>query len=208
MTLTGVAAVDVAMTYAYAKLGDPYQWDGKGPNAFDCSGLTADSWAAAGYSIGAGTVGQLATGQFIVGIGSNQSWASTVWEFLRGDLLFPTPDHVQLYDGAGWIVEAPHTGANVQRVRQWATSLYAVRRVTPGDPGAPLLWPGTLLGQGIKYFGTGKWQERMNQILGLELATDSNYGPVTAAATRTFQTPRGLPVTGIVDKPTWTAAFG
>lgn len=205
-----LTAVDKAMAYAYAKLGDWYQWDGKGPNTFDCSGLTQDSWLAAGYNIGAGTSGQLATGTFILGVGSNQPWASTMWEFLRGDVLFPSAEHCQLYDGAGMIIEAPSTGLKVRRIPQWATSLYAVRRIVPGDPNAPLLWPGTILTIGVSYFGTGKWQQRMNA-LGMAtpaLKTDSSYGSLTAAATAKFQA--GIPrlgVSGHVDGATWAAAF-
>lgn len=209
--LRGMAAVTAAMGEAMSKVGDWYQWDGKGPNTFDCSGLTTDAWAAAGYAIGAGTSGQLATGTFIVGIGANSPWPQIVWELLRGDLYFPgesAGEHVQLYDGEGWIIEAPSTGLKVRRVRQWSTYGYAVRRIVPGDPDAPLLWPGYLLRTGVNHYGTGKWQARLNELLvGLELATDSVYGPKTADATARFQRIRGMAVTGMVDGPTWSRAF-
>lgn len=206
MTLTGLAATTAAMGYAYSKLGDWYQYGAKGPNLFDCSGLTADAWRAAGYEIGAGTSGQLANGLFIVKIGANQPWASTVWEFMRGDLLFPGPEHVQLYDGEGWIVEAPATGLKVRRVRQWATTMYAVRRVVPA-PAAPLGWPGTVLSLGVHYYGTGKWQEKLEQIMNVGLTETSIFDPVTVTATERFQESHSLPVTGQVDRATWMAAF-
>lgn len=209
--LVGFAAVTAAMGYAYSKIGDDYLWDGKGPTKFDCSGLTKDSWLAAGYDIGDGTVGQLATGTFILGIGANSPWSQIVWELLRGDLYFPgesAGEHVQLYDGEGWMVEAPSTGLKVRRIKQWSTYGYAVRRVVPGDPHAPLLWPGTVLQVGVNYFGTGKWQGRMNELLiGSNLLTDSDYGAITAGVTARFQRTRGLPATGMVDKSTWTRAF-
>lgn len=208
MTLTGMAAVTAAMGYAYSKIGDWYVYGAKGPTTFDCSGLTTDAWQAAGYAIGAGTSGQLAFGQFIVGQGSYLPWASTIVEFLRGDLLFPGPEHVQLYDGEGWIIEAPATGLKVRRVRQWATSLYAVRRVVPGDPNAPLLWPGTVLSPGVTFYGTGRWQQKMVQLGNLGAHNQTVYDSNTAAATKKFQAGHHLPVTGQVDKATWTAAFG
>ena len=43
---TGDAAAAVA--FAAAQIGDPYRWGASGPNAWDCSGLTAGAWAAGG----------------------------------------------------------------------------------------------------------------------------------------------------------------
>ena len=44
---------DKAVAFAYAQLGCPYVYGGTGPcsSGFDCSGLTMESWAAAGVSI-------------------------------------------------------------------------------------------------------------------------------------------------------------
>lgn len=206
--LVGFAAVTAAMGYALSKIGDKYVYGAKGPTTFDCSGLTTDAWAAAGYDIGAGTSGQLATGDFIVTPGTNALWSHSVWELLRGDLLFPGSEHVQLYDGEGWVVEAPAPGLLVRRVPQWTPTLYAVRRPNYNPVSAPLLWPGLLLRVGVTYYGTGKWQHQMNELLpGVNLTEDSSYGTLTAAATGRFQHSRNLPQTKMVDKTTWTAAF-
>lgn len=40
-----------AVAYAESKIGDPYEWGGNGPYAFDCSGLTSQAWAHAGVAI-------------------------------------------------------------------------------------------------------------------------------------------------------------
>lgn len=198
-------AIDIAMGYAYSKLGDRYVFGAKGPDEFDCSGLTADAYAAAGIFIGAGTIAQVHAGS---NVGRGVTFPELSWQLLRGDLVLPTPDHVQLYDGAGWIVEAPHTGGVVQRVRQWATDpIYAARRIVPAARGAALLWPGTVLSVGTQWWGTGKWQARMNVILRANLHVSGIYDPATAMVTKRFQVLSHLPVTGNVDGDTWLAAF-
>ena len=45
----GTAAAIIA--YARAQLGKPYRWGGTGPDAYDCSGLAMQAYAAAGFSI-------------------------------------------------------------------------------------------------------------------------------------------------------------
>ena len=44
-------AAATAIAYARAQLGRPYLWGGTGPDAFDCSGLVMEAYAAAGVSI-------------------------------------------------------------------------------------------------------------------------------------------------------------
>ena len=39
------------IAYARAQLGKPYLWGGTGPDAYDCSGLVMEAYAAAGDSI-------------------------------------------------------------------------------------------------------------------------------------------------------------
>ena len=38
----------IAIAYAEAQLGKPYQWGGAGPNSFDCSGLVMMAWERGG----------------------------------------------------------------------------------------------------------------------------------------------------------------
>jgi cell wall-associated NlpC family hydrolase len=96
-----------AIAAARAQLGKPYQYAGNGPNTFDCSGLTRWAYAAAGVSLPR-------TSRQQWGVGSHPAL-----EDLRpGDLLFwatnvknpATIHHVALYVGAGWMIQAPHTG--------------------------------------------------------------------------------------------------
>jgi cell wall-associated NlpC family hydrolase len=47
-----------------------------------------------------------------------------------GDLVFPEAGHVQMYIGDGRVVEAPHSGANVQ-ISHMSSSVYAIRRPLP-----------------------------------------------------------------------------
>ncbi len=44
-------AAAVAVAYAQAQIGTPYQWGGDGPGGFDCSGLTQAAYQAAGIQL-------------------------------------------------------------------------------------------------------------------------------------------------------------
>ena len=95
----------VAVRFAYAQLGKPYQWGASGPNSYDCSGLTMAAWAAAGVSLPHYT-------------GSQQQDTRPVSraDLQPGDLIFfgSPPYHVGLYIGNGRMIEAPHSGAVVR----------------------------------------------------------------------------------------------
>lgn len=95
-----------AVKFAYDQLGCPYVWGGIGPchAGFDCSGLVMQAWAYAGVSIPRT---------------SEEQWADLpkvpVSELRPGDLLiFLNGDHVGMYVGHNELIEAPHTGADVQ----------------------------------------------------------------------------------------------
>jgi cell wall-associated NlpC family hydrolase len=104
-------------------------WGGSGPTTFDCSGLVQWSFARAGVVMPRVAADQARTGPAI--------------PFSRaqaGDLLFyrtdPTaPDyisHVAIYLGRGLMIQAPHSGANVQIVPVALGSEFAgVVRVSP-----------------------------------------------------------------------------
>ncbi|MDI6871454.1 MAG: LysM peptidoglycan-binding domain-containing protein [Bacillota bacterium] len=53
----------------------------------------------------------------------------------------------------------------------------------------------------------GNVQEQLNVIIYAGLEVDNIFGPATEAAVRQFQRQAGLPVTGIVDEPTWRRLF-
>ena len=95
-----------AVAFAYAQLGKPYVWGATGPGSYDCSGLVQAAWAAAGVPIPRVTYDQ---------------WAAlphTATSALQpGDLLFYNGEgHVSMYVGDGYIIDAPRTGLNVQKI--------------------------------------------------------------------------------------------
>ena len=125
--VSGNAATAVA--YAKAQLGKPYAWGATGPNAYDCSGLVMRAWQAAGVQLPRTTYQQVNTGHHI-----------TRTQLRPGDLIFTNDNgHVQLYIGAGQVIEAPHTGAQI-RISPLppATQVDAYERVTqPTTPSSP-----------------------------------------------------------------------
>lgn len=103
-----------AVQFAYAQLGKAYVWGATGPDTYDCSGLVQAAWAAAGVSIPRTTYDQ---------------WAGLphipMSDLQPGDLiLYNGESHVSIYVGNGYIIDAPHTGAVVERIPE-AASWYA-----------------------------------------------------------------------------------
>jgi len=95
-----------AVAYAYSKLGDPYVYGATGPSSFDCSGLVQAAWAYAGVSIPRTTYAQVAALP-----------AVSTSALQPGDLLFFDGDgHVGIYVGGGYLIDAPQTGSNVEKV--------------------------------------------------------------------------------------------
>jgi peptidoglycan DL-endopeptidase CwlO len=95
-----------AVAFAYAQLGKPYVFGASGPDSFDCSGLTMASWAAAGVSIPRT---------------SYEQWADlphvSTSQLEPGDILvFNGAGHVGIYVGGNELIDAPHTGAVVEKV--------------------------------------------------------------------------------------------
>ena len=95
-----------AVAFAYAQLGKPYQWGATGPVSYDCSGLAQAAWAAAGVSIPRDTYEQWAALPHIA--------ASAIQP---GDLLYYDGiGHVAIYVGDGYIIDAPQTGLDVEKI--------------------------------------------------------------------------------------------
>jgi cell wall-associated NlpC family hydrolase len=107
--------VPIALQY----LGVPYVWAGATPQGgFDCSGLVQYVFAQLGVSLPHNTVAQW-----------NDPNAVSVPEsdLQAGDLVFFNGlDHVGIYIGGGYFVDAPHTGANV-RIDSLSEGWYAAR---------------------------------------------------------------------------------
>ncbi len=104
---TGRAAAVVK--FALAQLGDSYVYGASGPNAWDCSGLTAAAWAQAGVGLPHSSAAQK-------GYGTPVSSDS----LQPGDLVFyySPISHVAIYIGNGRIVHAanPRTGVVISGV--------------------------------------------------------------------------------------------
>jgi len=104
------AAIRTAISWAYAHLGDPYQWGGNGP-LYDCSGFTRAAYASAGIAIPRTSEQQwlalphVADGQLRVG---------DLVFFNPGEFIKGLPGHVGIYIGSGFMIADPHTGAVVQ----------------------------------------------------------------------------------------------
>lgn len=119
-----------ALSYALAQVGKPYVWGAEGPNAFDCSGLTQASYAAAGVAITRTTSTQVSDGTPVAGLG----------QLTAGDLLFipgadgtaAHPGHVGMYAGSGVIVDAYDTskGVILEKLTAWQNKIVAVRHIT------------------------------------------------------------------------------
>ena len=96
-----------AVAFAYAQLGKPYQWGATGPGAYDCSGLVQAAWAAAGVSIPRVTYDQWAALPHI-----------SASSLQPGDLVYYEGEgHVAMYVGNNYIIDAPQTGMDVQKVQ-------------------------------------------------------------------------------------------
>ncbi|MDM8214531.1 NlpC/P60 family protein [Enterococcus hirae] len=92
---------------AYKHIGKPYVWGGKGPNSFDCSGLTRYVYLqVTGKDIGGWTVPQESSGV-----------VKSVSEAQPGDLLFwgsrGQSYHVAISLGSGQYIHAPQPGQTV-----------------------------------------------------------------------------------------------
>jgi cell wall-associated NlpC family hydrolase len=105
-----------AVAFVYDQLGCPYVYGGTGPchSGFDCSGLVQAAWAAAGVAIPRDTY---------------EDWAQlphvSFSSIEPGDLiLYNGEGHVAMYVGGGYIIDAPQTGMDVERIPM-STSWYA-----------------------------------------------------------------------------------
>jgi cell wall-associated NlpC family hydrolase len=105
-----------AVSFVYAQLGCPYLYGGTGPchPGFDCSGLVQAAWAYAGVSIPRDTYSQWAALPHI-----------SLSNLQPGDLIFYNGiGHVAMYVGGGYIIDAPRTGLNVEKIPM-STSWYS-----------------------------------------------------------------------------------
>ena len=94
-----------AIAEAQRQLGKPYVYGGSGPDSYDCSGLTAWAWGHAGHPLPHSA--------------ADQYYGTThvsVSQLQPGDLVFygSPPHHVGIYVGNGQMINALHSGTNVE----------------------------------------------------------------------------------------------
>lgn len=120
------SAVEQAIAYASAQLGERYVLGGMGPDVWDCSGLTKASYASAGVYIGTHS----STDQYNYMAG--QGRLVPISQMQRGDLLYYSDGgsasasrkwHVTIYLGGGKMIEAPNPSAPVRIVNVRYSSL-------------------------------------------------------------------------------------
>lgn len=125
------SAVAGALAFAYAQIGDMYQFAGSGPDVWDCSGLTQAAYGSVGVYIGA----HLVSSQYYMM--ANQGRLVPLGEMVAGDLIFYADGgyagggfyHVTMYVGNGQMIEAPREGVPVRvtAVRYYDALPYAGR---------------------------------------------------------------------------------
>jgi peptidoglycan DL-endopeptidase CwlO len=101
-------AAGAAVDYVFSKIGCPYLWGGTGPcnPGFDCSGLMMEAWASAGVSIPRVSYDQM-----------SDLPAVSLSDLQPGDILgFADNSHVGMYVGGGYLIDAPQTGEDVEKV--------------------------------------------------------------------------------------------
>jgi peptidoglycan DL-endopeptidase CwlO len=104
-----------AIAAARAELGKPYVYGAGGPGSFDCSGLTAFAYAAAGISLPHNAAAQYGYGTHV-----SQS------QLQPGDLVFfySPIGHVGIYIGNGLMIHAPTSGDVVKISPVFADGAY------------------------------------------------------------------------------------
>jgi len=121
--IANATAVNTAISFARAQLGDRYLLGGAGPDVWDCSGLTKAAYSAAGIYIGSHS----ATNQY--NTMSSQGRLVSFANAAVGDLVFwGSPGnyyHVAIYMGGGRILEAPNPSSPVRIHSIWSISQVA-----------------------------------------------------------------------------------
>ena len=115
----GGSGAAVAIAFARAQLGKPYQYAAAGPNAYDCSGLTMAAWGAAGVRLPHYSGAQYAMLPHV-----------PLSAMIPGDLIFWGPggsQHVAIYIGGGLMIAAPTTGDVVKIQAIWGSPIGAAR---------------------------------------------------------------------------------
>lgn len=108
LALPDAGRAAAVLAFALAQVGDRYVWGAAGPNSWDCSGLAMKAYAKVGIRLPHTTYGMLERGRPVARS-----------QLRPGDLVFPHRGHVQIYLGAGKVVEAATSGVPVRVTRLW-----------------------------------------------------------------------------------------
>lgn len=104
---------EALVKYAKQFVGTPYVWGGAAPGGFDCSGLV--QYVAKKFGLNLPRVSyQQANSGTRTNIADLQAGDLVAWDENNRNV---GADHIAFYIGNGYILEAPHTGAQV-RIRK------------------------------------------------------------------------------------------
>jgi NlpC/P60 family len=99
-------------------LGVPYSFGGTTMAGVDCSGLVQALYHEIGIQLGRSTVQQITEGSLV---GTPYNWAASMPLLMPGDAIFyqepgasGAAAHEVMYIGGGRVIQAPHTGTDVQ----------------------------------------------------------------------------------------------
>lgn len=119
---SGGPAADIVIAFAKSQLGDPYLWGGKGPDAWDCSGLVVVAFNQAGI-----VMPRVASDQYNAGrhypLTEAQPGDLVFWSDAAGTAPSPAIHHVAIYLGDNKVIHAPETGDVVKISPIWQSEL-------------------------------------------------------------------------------------
>jgi cell wall-associated NlpC family hydrolase len=136
LMISGSVGAQKAVAYALGQLGKPYLFGAAGPNAFDCSGLTMEAWAAAGIALP-----HLAAAQ----VGNGTPEPTDLSQAGSGDLVMipgsdgtaSAPGHVGMIVGRGgdghlYLIQAPgwqNLPVEITDTTEWIGDIVDVRHI-------------------------------------------------------------------------------
>jgi cell wall-associated NlpC family hydrolase len=102
-----------AVQFAYSELGKPYKWGATGELGFyDCSGLMLRAYQKGGLTLPRTSRQQWYAGPRVWNVADMQPGDLVFYAYNTADPA--TIHHVGIYIGAGNMIDAPYTGANVR----------------------------------------------------------------------------------------------
>ena len=111
--------VETALSY----LGDPYVLDGSTHAGIDCSGLVMVSYAQVGINL-----------KHLVSAQDDVATPITEAEALPGDVVvFNSDEHIGIYLGGGYLIQAPEPGTPVNIVPVWTVPHHFARILPAGE---------------------------------------------------------------------------